>query len=660
MVSEEGGASNQNGNEPVQGAENQGHITSLKSRVEKTLGGGVAFVSGLGRPARVAIALVAAILVSVLLLWLIDKFFFYYLTRSYIDEVAQVLDLNPHLANALVVATFVATIFFARFIYSFSRTRRFVGIAGIAALLIGHSLVLWYGTKDQFFDRQRTAIKCYVLTRDGQVTYGEHAGTDPSTGRQCRPVTPEMLERLQKYAAGKRPQVIATPNPVFFDPRSGEPIVWYYKDKENIVEIFDLMGFHPDTGEELLPVTKEVAEIWKKQAEERGRHVPKLIPDPEKYVFFDPRNGQARAWFWLGANGRYEFYDSAGFQPQTGDKLLLVTREIVNEWKNTQKNPTTAVRAPNRVQIASNTVFFDPVTGSSKLWYWRRGNGDFEFFDGPGFHPQNGELLQSFTKEALIQYQKEVDEKTKQLKVEQERIEAEQKAKQDAEAAQRALQQQKASAEQLKREEEARRLSEAARRCDALAANPGDAHRVADGVLYGALKVQSTEAVEACEIAVTQNPNELRFQYQLARALELAGDNQAHTKNRQKALEIHQRLVKAGYAAAFDNLASLYYWDRKDLATAVALWRKGVDLGDSDSMLTLADLIEKGRVNPQGPNETPIELYKRAADLGNENGARAYQAELAKAQQIQQQQIQQLQQQQIMMQFMGTVLRNIH
>jgi hypothetical protein len=169
MVSEEAG--NQDGNEPVQGAENQDRITSLRSRVENTLGGGVAFVSGLGRPARVAIALVAAILVSVLLLWLIDKFFFYYLTRSYIDEVAQVFDLNPHLANALVLATFVATIFFARYVYSFSSKRRFVGIAGIAALLIGHSLVLWYGTKDKPFDRQGNAIQCYILTRDGQVTY---------------------------------------------------------------------------------------------------------------------------------------------------------------------------------------------------------------------------------------------------------------------------------------------------------------------------------------------------------------------------------------------------------------------------------------------------------------------------------------------------------
>ena len=120
MVSEEGGASKQDGTEPVQGVENQGRIRSLKSRIEKTLGGGAAFVSGLGRPARVAIALVTAVLGSVVLLWLIDKFFFYYLTRSYIDEVAQVLDLNPHLANALVLATFVAVIFFARNVFSFS------------------------------------------------------------------------------------------------------------------------------------------------------------------------------------------------------------------------------------------------------------------------------------------------------------------------------------------------------------------------------------------------------------------------------------------------------------------------------------------------------------------------------------------------------------
>ena len=280
--------------------------------------------------------MLAAVVIAaaLLLLWIVDKFVFYYLAQTYVDEVASVLDLNPHLANALVLLTFAIAVFFTRFIWSFSKRRRLLGITGIAALFITHSLVLWYGTHDKPFDRRGNAIKCYVLTRDGQVTYGEQAGVDPATGRQCRPLTPEMWERLQKYAAGKRPQTITDLNPVFFDPRSGEPIVWYYADKTNGVEIFDLMGFHPDTGEELLPITKEVAEQWKKQAGERARRIPKLISDPDKYVFFDPLNGRARAWYWVGSNGRYEFYDSEGFQPQTGDKLQLVTREVVNEWKD--------------------------------------------------------------------------------------------------------------------------------------------------------------------------------------------------------------------------------------------------------------------------------------------------------------------------------------
>ena len=96
------------------------------------------------------------------------------------------------------------------------------------------------------------------------------------------------------------------------------------------------------------------------------------------------------------------------------------------------------------------------------------------------------------------------------------------------------------------------------------------------------------------------------------------------------------------------------------METATVLWRKGIQSGDLDLMLSLADLIDKGRVIPIGPNETTLELYKRAAELGNQNGVRAYQAEQAKVQQQQEQQVLQLQQQRMMLQFMGTVLRNVH
>ena len=337
---------------------------------------------------------------------------------------------------------------------------------------------------------QNAEQKCYVLTRDGKVTYGEHPGIDPATGRECRPVKPEIVERLQEYTTGKRAQPITEPSPTFFDPRSGEPIVWYYRSKEDKIQIFNLMGFHPDTGEELIPITKEVVEDWKIQSTKQPPRVPNLV-DPEKYVFFDPLTGNPRAWYWQSTGGSYEFYDGPGFQPQTGDPLKIATRDVVTEWKDKRTNPTTRKKAPNRVEIGKDTVFFDPVTGSPLLWYWRRDKAEYEFFDGPGFDPQNGQLLQSFTKEALAQYQQEIAEKAKQLKAEQERMEVEQKARQEAEAKKQAEQKRRAEEDEHRRAEETERQTSAARTCDQLAANPNDAHRVAQGTPYADLKSKS-------------------------------------------------------------------------------------------------------------------------------------------------------------------------
>ena len=358
-----------------------------------------AAASGKRTVARVLLMLVAAITAALVLLWIVDKIVFYYLAESYVAEVANVLDLNEHLANALVIFTFVVAVFFGSYIWSFSKQKRLFGIAGISALLIGHSLLLWYGTRGEYFERSGKAIKCYVLSREGQVTYGERPGIDPATGRLCRSVTPEMLERLKEYAKGKRPQQITDSNPTFFDPRTGEPIVWYYRSKDNKVEIFDLMGFQPDTGDELLPITKDVVDQWKTQFAQRTRHVPKLV-DPEKYVFFDPLSGEALSWYWRDSNGSYEFYDSPGFQPQTGDKLLVATRQVVDDWK---KGFAKRENAPQLID-PDKYPFFDPVTGAAQVWYWRGNNGAYEFYSAPGFHPQTGDRLLVVTPDVVAKW----------------------------------------------------------------------------------------------------------------------------------------------------------------------------------------------------------------------------------------------------------------
>src|SRR5262249_51147084 len=95
------------------------------------------------------------------------------------------------------------------------------------------------------------------------------------------------------YKEGKRPERIYDEQPDFFDPRTGEPIIWFWKGRSGIIELFNLMGFHPEPGEELQPVTPDVVDEFKEQIarkkqeekreqeeEERKRRPPQRI-DPD-------------------------------------------------------------------------------------------------------------------------------------------------------------------------------------------------------------------------------------------------------------------------------------------------------------------------------------------------------------------------------------------
>src|SRR5262245_23751981 len=689
--------------------------------------------ANLNSPLRLLVLAAVFVFASLFLVWLVDKIFVYLLARSYVDEIADVFDLNKSLATAIAWLVFATILILTRYLFSFSKSRRRAALAGLLALVVGHSLVLWRGTSGEVIDRSGKAIKCYVITRES-VIYRERPGFDPSTGRECKPVTPELVEKLREYERGNRPTRIETANPGFFDLGTGRPIVWFYKNKNGEIELFSLMGFHPETGDELEPVSKEIAELWKAQATDRkardARRTPERV-DPNTYPPFDPKTGEARIWFHKSAGGDYEFYNRPGFDPQSGETLIIITRDVLDEWKAEKKcyiitrdgvrygdkpgidqltgrqcremtdqlierlreyekgkrptkivsdDPTFFDRAtgepivwylktaagqielfdlmgfhpatgeellpvtkevanewsqqrrkcvPAPVKISPDTRIFDPASGNPRLWYWRSANGEYEFFDCEGFHPRNGEALKPFNQETLSKYEKDLREKEaqlKRLKKEQE----EQKQKEEKDEADRKRQE----------EQEAKRRSEAARRCDELAANPNDSQRMGDVVAFDALKPQAREAAANCELAMTQNPTELRFRYQLGRTLE--------SIDRKKALQSHQELVARGYPAAFDNLGWLYFTERSDPAQAVIWFRRGVRAGDSDSMVSLAEMIDRGYTVPTNPSEEKLQLYRRAAELGNAAAMLPYQERIL-----------QLEQQRKMMQIMGTVIQNI-
>ena len=116
-----------------------------------------------------------------------------------------------------------------------------------------------------------------------------------------------------------------------------------------------------------------------------------------------------------------------------------------------------------------------------------------------------------------------------------------------------------------------RKQQQAGLDCDRLAANPTDVRRKAEGSTFDVLRGQAEQALEACSKAVQQFPSELRYQYQLGRAYQF--------KDRKKALDIFDTLVRADYPAAFDNLGGMYLG--KDNDKALQLFLRGRDLNDA-------------------------------------------------------------------------------
>jgi hypothetical protein len=57
--------------------------------------------ANLSGPSRLTVAVSAFVVAILLLLWIFDKIFLFLMARSYVDEIAEALDLNRNLATAI-------------------------------------------------------------------------------------------------------------------------------------------------------------------------------------------------------------------------------------------------------------------------------------------------------------------------------------------------------------------------------------------------------------------------------------------------------------------------------------------------------------------------------------------------------------------------------
>lgn len=146
--------------------------------------------------------------------------------------------------------------------------------------------------------------------------------------------------------------------------------------------------------------------------------------------------------------------------------------------------------------------------------------------------------------------------------------------------------------------------------CDTLAANPNDPRKASPdvGVKFPDLRRNAAAAIEACDRAIAENPAELRFTYQRARAFDASG-------NQSLAKPLFDQLIKAGYPAAFDN-GGQFFSRQGRWQEAEPFFRRGVQLGDPDAMISLADAIRAGKL-PASTVGEDFALYQRAASLGH-------------------------------------------
>ncbi|MCA1458834.1 hypothetical protein I6F35_37785 [Bradyrhizobium sp. BRP22] len=129
------------------------------------------------------------------------KLVYYYLARSYAEELADAYDLNPGTTRAILWASFAAIVVLAGYTFSFSKQKRLMGYAGLLTLVIGHSLLL--GLIDANFRNSGVAEKCYVMTRTSIKTLNR-VGADPETGREYRPLSPQIVEKIDACRRGDR------------------------------------------------------------------------------------------------------------------------------------------------------------------------------------------------------------------------------------------------------------------------------------------------------------------------------------------------------------------------------------------------------------------------------------------------------------------------
>ena len=108
------------------------------------------------------------------------------------------------------------------------------------------------------------ALRYCAKRPGGELFCLDRPGIDPLTKQPLGPMDAKLAERQYREERGLLPKrIVASVEGIqFFDPLSDpnkpEPKVWVAKNDRGCYDLFDNPGVHPQTGEPLLPVTRDI------------------------------------------------------------------------------------------------------------------------------------------------------------------------------------------------------------------------------------------------------------------------------------------------------------------------------------------------------------------------------------------------------------------
>lgn len=142
-------------------------------------------------------------------------------------------------------------------------------------------------------------------------------------------------------------------------------------------------------------------------------------------VCFNQKTGTPIKWYVVEYNGQVTLYDSDGFD-QNGVRKRPASTEVCQIYQN-QKHGF----VPHQLDGDPRSLTFFYANGAAKVWYDQGSDGQYRFFDAPGYDPNTGARLLPVTPQVRDQAVKNVEkaEADRRQQEEQARLKAQDEAR---------------------------------------------------------------------------------------------------------------------------------------------------------------------------------------------------------------------------------------